>query len=318
MFPLRRILFQAVAVILFGVSLNAQEQSIYQDYYLHPFLINPAFTGMFNYPVAELSAKKQWLGIPDSPSTFTLSGNYRIGTYDFYDPKGLLNTGPLELKNRMGLGLAFVHDRNGPLGYSGGVLSYAYHFPVKQGTEMSLGMAFTGSYFTFDEGTLRPVQPDDALLYSDNRNQFRYNFNLGTSIHSTTYYIGLSVLKILHDRSENNNEVGFASSFYLTGGYKFNIGKQLILEPAATVKKVYTEPVSVDLFSKLYYKRFNWISLSYGSSGKLSCMLGIRLYDHLYAGYVFEYSLSSIARYNFASHQISIGLNLGLFSATVL
>jgi hypothetical protein len=57
----------------------SQENSVYQNYYLSPFIINPAAAGGEDYPAAELSYKKQWLGFTNAPATILLSGNFRIG-----------------------------------------------------------------------------------------------------------------------------------------------------------------------------------------------------------------------------------------------
>ncbi len=83
----------SVSFLLFFCTLNlfSQEKSIFNNDYLDPFITNPGCTGAEYYPVARLSAEKQWLGFTGSPSTFLLSGNYRIGNYDFYDPKGFVN-----------------------------------------------------------------------------------------------------------------------------------------------------------------------------------------------------------------------------------
>jgi len=112
----------------------SQETSIYESYYFSPFLINPAITGAETYVVADVYLKKQWVGIPDAPYTAQISGNYRIGTYDFYDPKGFVNKGPLKLANRFGIGAALYHDTNGPLSFTGFFVSGAYHLPIDSKT----------------------------------------------------------------------------------------------------------------------------------------------------------------------------------------
>ena len=143
------------------INLFSQENSIYLNYYLNPFIINPAVTGTEEYPVAELSYKKQWLGITNAPGTIMISGNLGVGNYDFYNPKGFLNKGPLKIRDRVGLGAAFFTDNNGPLSYTGIILSYAYHVPINNLSRLSFGMSAIGGLNSLNTSMLKPDQSND-------------------------------------------------------------------------------------------------------------------------------------------------------------
>jgi type IX secretion system PorP/SprF family membrane protein len=304
-------------LFLFIFSLTAiskgQEASVFSNYYLSPFIVNPAFTGSSYYPQAVLSVRKQWVGIPDSPGTLLLSGNYRIGTYDFYDPKGFVNKGKLKLKDRLGLGAAIYRDKSGPAENTGGVISYAYHSEINAKDELSFGMSVIGTYYSFKSSMLEPDDPDDPYLFSGNDNTFRFNFNVGALYHSSTYFFGISAAKILPDHYSINEPLTMDPSFFLMGGYKYKINTLFSIEPSLTLKKLGSESISVDLFTKLYVKRINWIALSYSTTGELNFMFGVHLVKMVYAGYAYEYSLSKISQYSYGTHEIYLGINLGLF-----
>jgi type IX secretion system PorP/SprF family membrane protein len=296
------------------IPTSGQEASVFSNYYLSPFIVNPAFTGSSYYPQAVLSTRKQWVGIPDSPGTILLSGNYRIGTYDFYDPKGFVNKGKLKLKDRLGLGMAIYRDKNGPSENTGGIFSYAYHSQINSKDELSFGMSVIGTYYSFNSSILEPDQPDDPYLLNGNDNKFRLNFNLGALYHSSTYFVGISAAKILPDHYSVNDPVEMQPSYFLMGGYKYKINNVFSIEPSLTVKKLGSEGFSVDVFSKLYVKRINWIALSYSTSGKVNFLFGVHLIKMVYAGYAYEYSLSKISKYTYGTHEIYLGINLGLFA----
>lgn len=298
---------------LFCTSSFSQESSLFSNYYLSPFIVNPAATGTEFYPMAVVSARKQWLGIPESPGTYYLSANYRIGTYDFYDPKGLLNKGPLDLKDRIGLGASLYQDKNGPQKYLGGIISYAYHVPIKATSDLSFGLAVVGTHYSFDNSLLRPDQPNDNYLLTGNDNIFKLNFNLGVYYHSPSYFVGLSAVKILPDILFIGDKLEMQPSYFLIGGYKYKFSKSISWEPFVTVKKKATENVSLDIFSKIYINRLNWVSLSYSTTSKVNFMFGIHLIKMFYAGYSYEYSISKIASFTYGSHEIYLGINLGLF-----
>jgi type IX secretion system PorP/SprF family membrane protein len=293
----------------------SQESFVYKGYYFSPFLVNPAITGAELYPVADLSIRQQWLAFADAPATYQLSGNYRIGTYDFYDPKGFVNKGPLKLKDRIGIGAAVYKDINGPSNYTGGLVSYAYHIPVNLNTNLSFGMAVVGSYYGFNSSLLKPDQPNDDYLLNNNNDNFRINFNIGGYLYSNLYFIGISADKILPDISQVNENTSFNPSYFIIAGHKLMAeNRSFNIEPSIAVKKIRNESLAVDIHTKLYFQSVNWIAVSYGTSGNLSFQFGLRLYRKIYAGYNYEYTMSEIARYNYGSHEIHLGINLGLTS----
>jgi type IX secretion system PorP/SprF family membrane protein len=292
---------------------KGQEASVFSNYYLSPFIVNPAFTGSSYYPQAILSTRKQWVGITDSPGTILLSGNYRIGTYDFYDPKGFVNKGNLKLKDRLGLGAAIYRDKNGPAENTGGVISYAYHSKLNTKDELSFGLSVIGTYYSFNSSVLEPDQPDDPYLLTGDDSKFRLNFNLGALYHSSTYFVGISAAKILPDHYSVNDPVKMQPSYFLMGGYKYKINSIFSVEPSLYLKKLGIEGFSTDIFTKLYVKRINWIAVSYSTTGKVNCLFGVHLVKMVYAGYSYEYSLSKISKYTYGTHEIYLGINLGLW-----
>jgi len=293
-------------------NMLAQDIEKYANHYLSPFLINPALSGAEYYPSAILSVKKQWVGIPNSPSTYLLSGNYRIGKYDFYDPKGFVNKGNLHLKDRMGLGAALFGDQNGPSQNYGGEISYAFHVPVSNKSELGLGLGVTGNYYSFKNSMLDPDDPDDDYLFSGNENSFKFNFNLGAYFRHENYFAGLSVTHLMPDITVGSERIDEKTGFYLMGGYKQKINTQLIFEPSAILNKTGTDPFSVEIYAKMYIRKYSWISLMYGSTGKAGLLCAFHLTKMVYAGYAFETSLNRIVKYNYGSHEIYLGINLGL------
>ncbi|MBN1416863.1 MAG: PorP/SprF family type IX secretion system membrane protein [Bacteroidales bacterium] len=295
------------------MNLFSQENSIYENYYLTPFIINPAITGAEYYPTADLSARQQWSGFPDAPTTFLLAGSFRVGRYDFYDPKGLVNKGPFKMADRIGLGASIYRDSDGPLVFTGGILSYAYHIPVNAETRLSFGLSAIGTYFAFNSSLLKPDQPDDPYLLNGNDNVFRANFNLGSYFYNDVYFIGISANKLLPDIKAVNDVRKEQPSFFLMGGYKFFRNNYVfMLEPSLVVKKLADANISVDIHAKLYIKKLHWIAISYGTTGRINFRFGLQLYRMLYAGYNYEYTLSHIASYNYGSHEVHLGINLGL------
>ena len=114
LFSNRNIVWPICLLILHCISLFPQENPIFENYYLSPSIINPAATGAEYYPTADIAVRRQWMGFPEAPTTFLLTGCYRVGKYGFYDPRGFVNKGPLKHGSRIGLGASVFRDVNGP------------------------------------------------------------------------------------------------------------------------------------------------------------------------------------------------------------
>ncbi len=299
--------------ILWSAKGSSQEGSLYTNDYLDAFITNPACTGAEYYPVAHVLARKQWLGFTDSPGMFLASGNFRIGSYDFYDPKGFVNTGPVHLKDRIGLGAAVFQDRNGPLSTTGGILSYAYSVPLDIDSRLSFGLSVHMLHYALNTSVLKPDQPNDPYLFEGKEGRFNFNVGIGVYYHTDRYFGGLSVMKILPGVSNVSEMPVEKPSYFLMGGYKLNRQSSAFnYEPSLEIKKMQNEKIILDLRNKVYIKRLNWIAFSYSTSQLIRLQFGLRIYKMAYVGYSSEFSLSRIARYNFGTHEISLGINLGL------
>jgi type IX secretion system PorP/SprF family membrane protein len=311
----RNTFFTLFLFIISELTLSSQETSLYENYYLDIFIINPAATGANYFPEADLSVRKQWVGFPDAPVTFLLAGDIRAGRREFYDSRKFLNKNPLKMAGRVGLGASVFTDINGPLTYTGSILSYAYHLPLNTRANLSFGISAIGSFYAFNSSVLRPDQADDPYLLSGNDNVFSANFNLGIYFRNEDFFAGLSADKILPDYIGMHEAKKEQPSVFLMGGTRIKLsGNSLMLEPSVVIKKTGDTDPSIDFHTKLTIKRLAWIAISYSTASKMNFRFGIRLYKMLYAGYNYEYTLGDVASYSIGSHEIHLGINLGMTS----
>ena len=130
---------------------------------MHRGLLNPSVTGSAYFPLAALTYQNQWAGIPQSPQTMLASASVRIGNFDYYNPRKLINTTNLKSRERIGLGISLYSDRNGPSIERGFNMAYAYHLVVGRG-RLSLGLAGNAEQKLLDESMFISAAPDDPLL----------------------------------------------------------------------------------------------------------------------------------------------------------
>jgi type IX secretion system PorP/SprF family membrane protein len=302
-----------VSVIICNFSLYSQERSIFFNSYTTPFITNAACTGSEYYPVVKISVQKTLMEFPDAPATYLMYGNIRLGQRQFYNSKYFLNKGAVKYSDRIGLGVAIYHDKNGPLTNTGGIISYAYHIPVNRDDHLSLGLSMLFANYSCNTAILQPGQTNDNYLLEGNDSKYNINFGFGIYYRANKYFGGISINKFLPDRSNASEPNTLQPSFFVLGGYKFNTDNDnLIFEPSMEVKKLHSEKLYVEVHNKLYIKKLNWVAISVSSSRIFNFQLAVRIHNMTYIGYNYGYSLNPIAGANYGIHELSVGMNIGL------
>jgi type IX secretion system PorP/SprF family membrane protein len=180
---------------------------------------------------------------------------------------------------------------------------------------LSFGLALTAYQFAINtEGLI--YDPDDPLLNSYDRSVFIPDFNFGASFTTMRYYVGFAMTNLLRgsllfaDTSNTRrNELG---NYFLTGGIKFPISADWIIEPSAFIKAsdMLFKSIQMDLTSRVYYKEDYWAGLSWRTNDAIIMMMGFK-YDRFYFAYAFDFTLTDIRTQSFGSHEITLAVKFG-------
>jgi type IX secretion system PorP/SprF family membrane protein len=310
MFRNRPPILAFMLITLSSLEVVSQDHVPYSFHFLHPDLINPAISGSSFIPQACLTYQKQWIGIQQSPQTMVASGSIRIGNYDFYNPKQLINTTKLKSRERIGLGLSLFGDRNGPATSRGFNFSYAYHLPLEH-ARLSLGIAANGEQHILDETVFQPTYPGDPLLTEVRESYMMYNATVGAYYYSSGLFGGVAFHHIipLEDKSQPGEKIRPDVVFH--GGYLFSEFGRPKMEISFNLRYLELVRFEYDIHFRAYLREVHWIALSFRSYHALALHLGINI-KNLYLAYSYEVNLSSMARYSLGTHAIHLGINLGM------
>ncbi len=290
----------------------------YDQSHFHEFIKNPAITGSELYAVVNLSYRKQWWGVQNAPNTQLFSANLRLGKFNFYNPKMMLNKNRFRAQEQSGLGAAFFHDQNGPLETTGMLLSYAYHIPFDINT-LSFGLAGTLVDYQIDYTLLNPEDPDDEALMQIKPNSYLINANAGIYFYSEHYFLGLSVTELLPARRLDGDYYNHSRpNFYFTGGYRFRIVPGFLYEPTFEMRKTSRRDFYFDINSKFYFGNAHWAGLTIRSDGTAGMYFGLNVRKYLYICYMYEYSFGEIQQAYNNTHTFMLGQNIGLRSFTAI
>lgn len=302
--------FLFILLILAVDPLAAQDNIIYRNHHLHQVMVNPATAGSEFIPVAALSYQKQWLGINQSPSTLLASTSLRLGNFDFYNPKMMINNSRLKAKERIGMGLGMYTDQNGALSSRGLNLAYAYHNNLSK-SSLALGLSGNMEQTVLNGSSWDPITSGDPLLESTRDVYYNFNANVGVFFSGAEYFAGFAVNHLIPLENKLKPGENVKQDYILHGGYLFRSMESIKLEPSLHVRYLDYESLEYDIRAKVYLHHIHWLALTYRSYKALSLSAGLKI-GRLYLAYQFEANLSSMIAYSAGTHGLHVGINLGM------
>ncbi len=297
-------------VLISSVKVASQDNILYRYHFLHPGLLNPAVTGSEYFPMANITYHKQWAGIPQSPQTMLASASVRIGNFDYYNPKKLINTTNLKSRERVGLGLSLYSDRNGPSIERGVNMAYAYHLVVGAG-RLSLGLSGSAEQKMLDETIFNPTFPNDPILTNARESFMLYNANVGAYYYSSGIFGGFAIHHLipLENKLQPSNRI--KPDFILHGGYLLSTLGTPKLEIRTNIRYLDYEKLEFDVHVRAYIQHYHWLAVSVRSYNALAVHLGIKI-SAFHLAYSFEANLTNIIHYSLGTHALHLGINLGM------
>ncbi|MGA2408530.1 MAG: type IX secretion system membrane protein PorP/SprF [Bacteroidales bacterium] len=318
---LRSILPAIVLSFSFG-AVFAQQVPMYSQYIMNGFLINPSFAGRDGYTTVNLTVREQWVGMAGAPSTYAASFQTRILKNSFISKSTAVRKKIVKPTKggKVGLGGYIFNDNNGIMHRTGISLDYAYHIPMGRTggipNDLSFGLAMTAYQFAVNTTGAILSSQYDPLLNSYDRSVFIPDFSFGASFTTTKYYVGFAMSNLLRGSlliadtsSTKRNELG---NYFLTGGIKFPLTPDWILEPSALIKAsdMLLKSIQMDLTARVYYKEDYWVGLSWRTNDAIIALMGLK-YDRFYFAYAFDFTLTDIRKQSFGTHELSLAVKFG-------
>jgi type IX secretion system PorP/SprF family membrane protein len=308
------IVLTAVSILLTAKGLS-QQLPLYSQYMMNKFLLNPAVAGSEGYTAFNLTAREQWIGFKDSPKTHALTAQTRVlknsfvakGTSVRRKKKSTSRSG------RIGLGGYVFNDHTGLVSRTGFQFTYAYHIMIQKG-QLSFGLSGTAYQFKVDREKLRLYEEDDELIKTFDNTMFIPDADVGIYYSDPRMYAGLSASQLFQSSlkfgKQGYENYRLKRHYYLMGGYNFDLSDDIILEPNLLVKVSEVWSFQMDLGAKMYFMEDYWAGLMFRTGGALILMGGVKI-DKFYLGYAFDYTLSSMMKHSFGSHEFMLALKLG-------
>ena len=305
----------AVLLVLVNLYTEAQQLPLYSQYMMNKFLINPAVAGSEGYTAFNLTAREQWIGLKYSPKTHAFSAQTRILKNSFIARGTSVrrNGKSSSRSGKVGLGGYVFNDQSGLVNRTGLQLTYAYHISFRRG-QLSFGLSGSFYQFRVDREKIVLYDLNDDLINNFNNRLWVPDANIGVYYSDPRMYGGISASDLFQASfkfgREGYDNFRLLRHYYAIGGINFDLSDYLIFEPSLLIKASEVWSLQADITAKMYIYDDYWAGLSYRTGGAVIIMGGLRL-DKFYFGYAFDYTLTSIQRHSFGSHEFIFAVKLG-------
>jgi type IX secretion system PorP/SprF family membrane protein len=257
--------------------------------------INPAYAGSRETLSIVGLHRTQWAGLEGGPTTQTLS----------------IHT-PLR-NEKVRIGLSFINDELGYQNFSYLYGDFSYTIQTGVNTKLAFGLKAGFTSYSLDP----EFQASEALdpLISGYEDRWEPNIGAGVYWHSERWYVGLSSPRILSTQyaEEGSYKAVERQSYYLTGGYVFDLSENVKFKPAALIKATNGAPLSFDVTANFLFSEVFWIGAAYRvneSAGALGGLADFQISKQLRIGYAYEYPISDLRPYTSGTHEVLLMFEL--------
>jgi len=273
---MRNIKFTLIISLIFVLNqAMAQQQPIYNQYAMNPFVLNPAYAGHNEMINLTASYRQQWAAIDGAPTTMTFTGHAALN----------------DLKS--GVGLSVWSDKIGKISQTSVSGAYSYKVKFEWGTlagGLSLGMVQMKTDYA--SSNLNGVI--DPTFTGGDINQWKFNAGAGLFLTGDKYFVGFSVPQMLGNQFSNESnveQIKLAQQYYLTGGYVFDLGESKFdLKPYAMIRMEGGTPFNYDINLQAYYNEQFSLGVQYKSTNSTAVLLELILQKSFYIGYSYEFN----------------------------
>lgn len=253
------------------------------QYYINPYLVNPAMAGYHQNTEVFVNYANQWNKIEGAPELLSFSANTTI-------------------TERAAVGINYFNDKAGLISKSQALASYAYKVPINDENSVRFGVSLSWSQDRLDQSKASSSGAIDPSLNNYNERQSYWDGNMGVSFVGKKLEAQFSYLNLNQKRQNQFSTVDY-STFYSSVSYKFTLNEaaQLTLKPLIAYRGVKDFDNQWDVAAEWGFRELNMYSMYHSTKAFTGGL-----------GYLYEGKLSISAMYS--SEPVTLrGLSGGIF-----
>ncbi|WP_298532711.1 type IX secretion system membrane protein PorP/SprF [uncultured Algibacter sp.] len=292
-----------LGVLLWSIGSFAQQDPQFTQYMYNMSVINPAYaTGELDVLNLGGLYRSQWVGLEGAP---------RTASFFAHKP----------LNERIEVGISFTNDNIGDVVNENNIFAdFAYVIPVGLDSKLSFGAKAGVSFYNanFDGFVLQSGDRTTDVAFNDNVGQTFPNLGFGAFFFKNNFYLGLSAPNILSRKHlETENGVSATGTenvhYFFTGGYVFDMSRNIKFKPAFMAKAVTGAPLAIDITANVLFNEKIEAGLAYRLDDAVSALVNFRVTPEIRIGYAYDYSITNLSEFNSGSHEIFILWDIDFF-----
>jgi len=283
-------IFLLISTVSFG-----QYSPLQSQYMFNGIALNPALTGSEQTLSIVGSFRSQWTGFRGAPKTEVLTAH-----------------APLKNKSSA-FGVQIYGDQIGVSRNLGIYGMYAYNFKIGNASNLSLGISGGINMVREFYDKLDLASQNDLLLSGTSPLGVLPNFSLGAHYATSKYFVSFSIPMFLShnfDGAKFRVQNDFNNyNFLLGGGYDFELKNKMHLKPSVLLKYRANNRLQADINLKLRINEIIDVGATYRTEEAMVLFFEGRINQQFSAMYSFGLPLSSLIKYSYGSHEISVKYN---------
>jgi type IX secretion system PorP/SprF family membrane protein len=295
-----RLPFLVLVLLCIAGIAHAQQNLVYNHYFLNPFLYNPSYIAPNGYTELYLNYRKQWAGFGDNaPSTATLNFH-------------------LPINYKMGIGATAYQDQQGVLRTTTALLSYGYQIYFGKNTEKVHKLAFgisagmTYSYIPLDKVENGDI-PDNSLTRN---NTSSMDGQVGFHYQLKNFRLSFALPRLFRSYVTSTDEfnqptIKQVNSTISSISYNFAFSPRIAFEPIITYRTERDFDPQYEAAGVLKFNNIAWLGGSYRQDYGPAAFLGFNIKDRYKVGYAYEFAPSQISGIGGGSHEFQLVVRLG-------
>lgn len=287
-------IFPLIVFILAGKGSYAQNDFHFSHYMYNFHTYNPANAGSSSNIIANLVARKQWVGMDGSPLTTFVNAHAYVPSI------------------HGGAGLTIYNDRLGFENHFNARLSYAYHLRLSEKATLAMGTGVGVVLKSLQGARLIYEESGDQNAITGTESQVKPDVSFGLELNTRQYTVGFSTTHT--DQNIRNSTIyKVPRHYYLYGKYNIKLNEEMTLTPSFLVKSTYyiTQP---ELSATASYKNKMWGGLTFRYNEALAALVGFNIDKNWKVGYSYDFNVGKVMRHSNGSHEIMISSILGSFN----
>lgn len=293
---MKNLLITILGILIF-IHVVAQDENLYNHYFINQALVNPAYNGFNGKHGLQLNTRTDWTGFDGAPSVYAINYN-----------------GPVS--QNIGLGASMMTEKVASFNRYRVGLNYSFRFD--QGDlRAALGLNTNFEYYRVQDHSLDNTlyENNDRVLSEYADGQSFFDAGLGVYLAYQNYYVGLTSPNLIQSRLDDVSLDGDEDSVfrYYTAlfGALYEFGSTGVsLEPSVYFRKARNIPMNFSgtlLIGYLEEKIKAGFSYHSAVEGSASFIVGSKI-ENLHIFYSYNLNFSPLQQYGSGNHEITVGI----------